>query len=84
MLQESYLLSLPRLKKDRYPVGDTSPECCRWLWLHWTAKILGWRGMQSRVQQEQIGADMQDALRLQIFPFPKRERDADGVPLAPP
>jgi hypothetical protein len=84
MLQESYLLSLHRLKKDRFVVGDTSPKLCRWLWIQWAAKILGWRGRHPKVQADAFGAEIHEALHVKIYPLPKVKRDVDRVPVPPP
>jgi hypothetical protein len=62
MLHESYLLSLPQLKKDKSSYGDTSLDRLRWLWCAWVAKILGWR--EERLEGHLIGltADIHNAL----------------------
>jgi hypothetical protein len=72
------------LKKDRFVVGDTSPKLCRWLWIQWAAKILGWRGRHPKVQADAFGAEIHEALHVKIYPLPKVKRDVDRVPVPPP
>jgi hypothetical protein len=84
MLHESYLLSLPRLKKDTSSYGDSSPTRLRWLWCAWGAKILGWGEVREEGHPEGFSSDIHTALREKIFPFPKVERDSSGRPLQSP
>jgi hypothetical protein len=63
MLSESYILSLPRLKRDNSGIGDSSPERLRWLWLTWAAKILGWRNERPEGHPCGFNAQVFDALR---------------------
>lgn len=43
MLNESYIVRLPRLKKDKSDLFDRSPQQLRWLWLSWANKFLSWK-----------------------------------------
>jgi hypothetical protein len=43
MLNESYIVRLPRLKRDRSALFDRSPQQLRWLWISWASKLLGWK-----------------------------------------
>jgi hypothetical protein len=81
MLHESYLLSLPRLKKDKSAIGDTSPQRLRWLWCSWGAKILGWGARRPEGHPDGFSVEVYTALRQKVFPFPKVERDAAGRPV---
>jgi hypothetical protein len=81
MLSESYILSLPRLKKDINGIGDSSPKRLRWLWLTWAAKILGWRNERPEGHPCGFNAQVFDALRQKVYLFSKLERIEDGQPL---
>jgi hypothetical protein len=43
MLNEGYIVSLPRLKRDTNHISDRSPWKLRWLWQTWARKLLEWR-----------------------------------------
>jgi hypothetical protein len=81
MLSESYISSLPRLKRDSSGIGDSSPERLRWLWLIWAAKILEWRNERFKGHPCGFNAQVFDALRQKVYPFPKLEHTNDGQPL---
>jgi hypothetical protein len=78
MLIESYLLSLPRLKKYTTEEGDFSPKHLRWLWCTWGAKILGWHESRPQGHPEGFSSEVYQALAEKVYPFPKVERDEKG------
>jgi hypothetical protein len=83
MLDESYLLSLPRLKTYDSPVGDRSPQCLRALWCRWVAKILSWREESPEGHKQGFSPQVYEAFRGVVFLFPKVERDAAGRRVPP-
>jgi hypothetical protein len=83
MLDESYLMSLPRLKKDESLVGDRSPQRLWALWCMWAAKILGWPEERPDGHADDFSPQVYDALKEAVFPFPKVERDDAGCRLPP-
>jgi hypothetical protein len=78
MFNESYLLRLPRLKRDKSQAFDTSPEHLRWLWITWAAKLLGWKERQPEGHYRGFAPEVYSALRERIFPFPKIECQGNG------
>jgi hypothetical protein len=79
MLDERYLLSLPRLKRDKSELCDTSPNRLRWLWIAWVAKLLGWKDRRPEGHPTGFSAEVYTDLREKVFPFPKVERDERGL-----
>lgn len=73
MLRESYLLCLPRLKKDQSVVGDISPQKCRW---HW------YKSLHPIGQRKGFGVDVDNTLSNVVFVVPKVECNADGVSIS--
>jgi hypothetical protein len=78
MLDESYLLSLPRLKKDISLACDTSPDWLRILWCRWAATLLGWRDEWPEGHSEGFSTKVYKALKGKVFQFPKVEQDVVG------
>jgi hypothetical protein len=76
MLDKSYLLTLPWLKKDYNLLGDTSPQQLRWPECSWATKILGWKERHPKGQVEGISAQVYKALRGAISLFPEVEHNA--------
>jgi hypothetical protein len=75
MLNESYIVKLPRLKRDRSTLFDRSPQQLRWLWLSWASKLLGWKLPRPEGHPHGFSAAIHSALRDKVFPYPKVERD---------
>ena len=73
MLRESYLLCLPRLKKDWSAVGDTSLQRYRWLW---------YKSLHPIGQRKDFDVDVDNALSNVVFVVPKVECNIDGVPIS--
>jgi hypothetical protein len=75
MLHERYLVSLPRLKKDKTVWCNTSSLRLRWLWCEWVGKLLGWKETRLEGHPNGLSAEVHATLRDKIFPIPKIERD---------
>jgi hypothetical protein len=75
MLHERYLVSLPRLKRDKTEWCDTSSLRLRWLWCEWVGKLLGWKETRLEGHPNGLSAEVHATLRDKIFPIPKIERD---------
>jgi hypothetical protein len=75
MLNESYIVKLPRLKRDRSTLFDRSLQQLRWLWLSWASKLLGWKLPRPEGHPHGFSAAIHSALRDKVFPYPKIERD---------
>jgi hypothetical protein len=78
MLNESYIVKLPRLKRDKSDVTNRSPERLRWLWYSWSTKILGWKTRRCEGHPNGFSPKVYTALRENIFPFPKIEQGEDN------
>jgi hypothetical protein len=76
MLDEGYLLSLPRLKHDKSAPYDTLPTRLRWLWVTWAGKILGWKNSRPEDHPQGFDSKVYEALRIKVYPFPKVEQDS--------
>jgi hypothetical protein len=84
MLDEHYILTLPRLKRETAIVEDSSPARLHWLWLTWRAKILGWRQKCREGDAWGFSAEVHDMLRQSVYPFLKLERDGGRRIAEPP
>lgn len=73
-LNESYLLSLPKLRNDTHDHHDTSPKRLRWLFYSWTARILGWRNRREEGDEDGLSPEVYQVIREVVYPFPKLER----------
>jgi hypothetical protein len=71
MLDESYIVKLPRLKRNTSEIFDRSPEHLRWLWYSWSAKLLGWRQRLPEGHPKGFSPAVYSALRDVISPFPR-------------
>jgi hypothetical protein len=78
MLNERYIVNLPRLKRDKTQLCDTSPQYLHWLWIYWTAKLLNWKDRHFEGQLKGFFSEIYAALRENVFPFPKIECTYDG------
>lgn len=72
-LNESFILSLPRLEKDTRDYNDTSPQRLRWLFYSWTAHILGWMKRREEGDEDGLSPEVYRLIREVVFPFPKVE-----------
>jgi hypothetical protein len=75
MLNESYIVKLPRLKRDKSELTDRCPEHLRWLWCTWAAKLLGWKRSRPEGHVHGLSCEVYATLRGTVFPFPKIEHD---------
>jgi hypothetical protein len=84
MLDECYIVKLPRLKRDRNQIYERSPQHLRWLWCTWAAKLLGWKTTRPEGHLQGFLVAIYKALHEVVFPFPKVERDHDrgGISMA--
>jgi hypothetical protein len=64
ILHERYIVRLPRLKKDKSEMFNTSPQNLHWLWHSWATNY--------------FSTEVHAALYKVVFPFPKVERHEGG------
>jgi hypothetical protein len=79
MLDGRYIVSLPRLKRDKTELCNRSPQHLRWLWVSWAAKLLGWKDSRPEGHPDGFSAEVYTDLKAKVFPFPKVERDEKGL-----
>lgn len=80
-LNESYILSLPRLRYDTHDQSDTSPKRLRWLFYSWTAQILGWTQRRQEGDDDGLSPLVYRVIREVVYPYSKVERPT-ATPLA--
>jgi len=75
MLDENYLMSLPKLQKDTTKAFyfDWSPKNLWWLWYSWGSELLGWNTKRLEGHEHGFSPEVYNALREIVFPFPKVE-----------
>lgn len=78
-LSKNYLLSLPRLRNDKYDQSDTSAKRMRWLFYSWTARILRWTKRRDEGDEDALSPQVYRFIREVVYPSLELEHPTSAL-----